>query len=102
MYYWLNIGSLILALVAWILPVINLMLLRRNIYMNFLELSLLSISSCAISLCFQMIYIYHLVEIKDVSALMDTNWAVALISTILLVFTLLLNIVSYILYRKKQ
>lgn len=101
MFVWLNIGSLILGLVAWTLPIINIMLCRRDIRKNWAELSMLSISACVISLGLQIFYTCHLVNIEDWSALMDTNWAVASISGILLVVTLVLNIITYVLYREK-
>ncbi|WP_339181715.1 hypothetical protein [Oceanobacillus sp. FSL W7-1293] len=58
----LNIGSLLLGLIAWILPVINLTRYDKHNPKNWAALSLASMSACAISLCFQLAYNYHLVK----------------------------------------
>ena len=52
----LNVGSLVLGLIAWILPIINLVKSEKNNHDNWATLSVISISSCAISLCFQIFY----------------------------------------------
>lgn len=62
---WLNVGSLVLGLIAWILPVVSLMRYKKNVHNHWFVLSILSISACAISLYFQIFYNYHLVKIKD-------------------------------------
>ena len=97
----LNIGSLVLGLIAWILPVISLMRYEKHGHRNWFVLSLVSICACAISICFQIFYNYHLVKIEDWSALMDTMGAVAFCSTVLLIVTILLNTITLIVYRDK-
>jgi cytochrome c oxidase subunit 4 len=89
---WLNLGSLLLGLVAWILPVVNL-LQRHNAdrSRNWMVFSIASVSACAIALVLQIFYTNHLVRIEDWSALMDTSSAVAKVATFLLVVTLMLN-----------
>ncbi len=84
---WLNIGSLLFGLIAWILPVINLMQNKKHEHKNWGVLSVISISACAISLSFQIFYNYHLVKIEDWSALMDTTRAVVIATAVLLIFT---------------
>ncbi|UOQ50480.1 hypothetical protein MUN88_00980 [Gracilibacillus caseinilyticus] len=91
-----NLGSLILGLVAWTLPVINLVRYKNNDYRNWGVLAVISISACAISLYFQIVYDYHLVEIEDWSALMDTSGAVVRVGGVLLIGTLLLNAITVI------
>lgn len=98
---WLNIGSLVLGLIAWILPVVNLMHYKKDDHRNWGTLAILSISACAISLCFQILYNDHLVKIEAWSALMDTTGAVALVASVLLIVTLLLNAVTMIVYRDR-
>ncbi|MGE8207856.1 hypothetical protein ACQKP0_25670 [Heyndrickxia sp. NPDC080065] len=98
---WLNIGSLVLGLIAWILPVVNLMLDKKNVHKNRGSLSFISISACAISLCFQIFYSYRLVKIEDWSALMDTMGAVVLVSAVLLIVTIILNAITLIIYRER-
>jgi hypothetical protein len=98
---WLNIGSLVLGLIAWILPIINLMKNNKQVHKNWVVLSLMSISACAISICFQIFYQNHLVKIEDWSAIMDTMGSVAFVSTVLLVVTILLNVITIIVYRER-
>ncbi|WP_252504348.1 hypothetical protein [Sporosarcina sp. Marseille-Q4943] len=91
----LTVGSLVLGLIAWILPIVNLI----GVTKHWAALSIMSLSACAISLCFQIYYNYHLVRIEDWSALMDTMGAVAVASTVLLIVTLALNTITLIVRR---
>ena len=97
----LNLGSLVLGLIAWILPMVNLMRYKKQDHKNWITFSMISISACAISLCFQILYNYHLVRIEDWSALMDTMWAVVLAASVLLIVTIILNAITLIIYRKR-
>ena len=96
---WLNLGSLVLGLIAWILPIVNLTQDKKHENRNWVALSIISISACAISLCFQTFYTYHKVKVEDWSALMDTMDAVASVSALLLIVTLILNAITLIVYR---
>ncbi len=95
----LNLGSLILGLVAWLLPVVNLMHSKKHGNRNWAVFSMMSLMACAISLSFQITYNNHLVKIEDWSALMDTSDAVASAASILLSVTILLNALTLIVYR---
>ena len=97
----LNLGSLVLGLIAWILPVVNLMRYKKHDHRNWAVLSILSISACAISLYFQIYYIYHKVKISDWSALMDTMYAVVFAATVLLIGTITLNAITLLVYRDR-
>ncbi|MCS5499739.1 hypothetical protein NY607_01310 [Lysinibacillus sp. A4] len=99
---WLNIGSLLLGLIAWILPVIYLMGNKKHEQSNWGILSVLSISACAISISFQMFYHYHLVKIEDWAALMDTTRAVVIATAVLLIFTFIVNGIAFIVYRQNK
>lgn len=99
---WLNIGSLLLGLIAWILPVIYLIGNKKHEHNNWGILSVSSISACAISISFQIFYNYHLVKVEDWTALMDTTRAVVIATAVLLIFTLLLNGLTFIVYRKNK
>lgn len=101
MFGLLNLGSLLFGLVAWILPIVNLLQHNKTNYKSHASLSLVSFSACAISLYMQILYGNHLVRIEDWSALMDTSNAVALVSTLLLIGTGILNAIPwYIQYKK--
>jgi len=101
MIVWLNLGSLVLGLIAWILPVVNLLRYGKHDHRNWTALSIMSISACAISLCFQIFEINHRVKVEDWSALMDTMNAVAFVSAILLIVTIILNVITLIVYRDR-
>lgn len=91
-YAWLNLGSLLLGLTGWVLPVVYLSgrvgkgRPQRGLYYA------LSMGACAASLWMQLRYGRHLVDIQDWSALMDTAGAVCSVALFLLVSTLLENL----------
>ncbi|MDY0406749.1 hypothetical protein P5G51_016525 [Virgibacillus sp. 179-BFC.A HS] len=97
----LYLGSLVLGLVAWILPIVNLTRYKKQHDTNWAVLSIISISACAISLCFQIISIYYLVKMDDLPALMDTIGAVAFAAAVLLGVTSVLNTITLIVYRSR-
>lgn len=97
----LNLGSLVLGLIAWILPIVNLTRGKQQKNKNWVALSVISISACSISLCFQIFYTYHKVTVEDWSALMDTMYAVAFASAILVIITIILNALTLNVYRDR-
>ncbi|KKO53455.1 hypothetical protein [Paenibacillus sp. DMB20] len=98
----LNLGSLVLGLIAWILPVVNLVRYEKHEHRSWGILSIMSISACAISLCLQIFYNYHLVKIEDWAALLDTTGAVAFVAAVLLIVTIILNAITLIIYRDRK
>lgn len=96
MISFLMLGSLILGLIAWILPFVEIKRLKN---MNWTVRSILSISACAISMCFQIIYNNYLVQLGDWSALMDTTGTSTFLSIVLLVVTIILNLINMIVNR---
>lgn len=96
MYGLLNIGSLVLGLIALVLPVAALCAKKPQPVF-----SAASFALCAVSLAMQIFYNQHLVVIRDWSALEDTHGAVALAAGALLGITVLLNLLAGILNRKK-
>jgi len=50
----------------------------------------------------QIFYADHLVKIEDWSALMDTSNAVALVATLLLAVTIILNAITLVVYHGKK
>ena len=96
----LNLGSLVLGLVAWTLPVINLLKENKAENKNWIILSVTSFIACSVSLFMQILYNNHLVNIEDWSALIDTSSAVSLVSAVLLVVTTVLNVLTISVYSK--
>lgn len=99
-YGWLNVGSFMLGLVAWVLPIIMIIKTKKGSNVNALILSVLSMCACTVSLWFQIIYNDHLVKIEDWSALMDTTGALVIVSSVLIIVTIILNLLSLFLYKK--
>ncbi len=98
---WLNLGSILLGLIAWILPVINLMQRNRGNPETMVVLSVASVSACSLSLCLQIFYTSHLVQKEDWSALMDISPTVVVVASILLAGTLILNVIAMVVYSRK-
>ena len=97
---WLNIGSLLLGLAAWVLPVINLARYNKAKHKNWVILLFVSMCACTVSILLQITYQKHLVQIEDWSAIMDTIWGVLFVSMVLAVVTITLNLVTIIKYHK--
>ncbi|MCC5803589.1 hypothetical protein [Rossellomorea vietnamensis] len=93
MIVWLNVGSLVLGLLAWTLPFVTY---RKNQ----LTLAVMSMGACALSLSFQIFYHHHLVKIGDWSAIMDTSGSMAFASAVLIIVTILVNALT--LMREKK
>ncbi|SIS46243.1 hypothetical protein [Salimicrobium flavidum] len=97
---WLNIGSLLLGVFAWSLPIINLLKERKSDE-NQLLVAVTSLSACAISLCLQMYYTYHKLIIEDWAALMDTMATVIYAASVLVAVTVFLNVVMVVKFRNR-
>ncbi len=96
----LNPASLVLGLIAWILPILNIAQYKNN-NKNWGVFSMISLSMCSISIYFQIIYTNHLVNISDWSALMDTTNSLVFVTSVLIVVTITLNIINFIIYRHR-
>lgn len=102
MISFLMIGSLILGLIAWILPCMNIGRHETNYNKNWAIYSIVSISACAIAISLQVIYSNYIVQIGDWTSLMDTSGTSTLLSIILLIGTLILNGISLGIYSAKN
>ncbi len=98
---WLNVGSLVLGLIAWILPVVNLKSFTKHFHNNWVALSMMSMSACAISLFFQILNSYNRVKMEDFSALMDIMGVRVFVAAVLLIGTIILNVMTLIVYRNR-
>jgi len=99
---YLNLGSLVLGLIAWFLPIVCLARRNKAKSNSWIVYSMSSISACAISLFLQILYQNHLVNIEDWSAISDTSHGVAVMSALLLATTIVLNIILYHVCSKKR
>jgi len=98
-YDLLNIGSIVLGLIALVIPTYCLIKKENE---KSIALSSISYAACAVSLCFQIFYNYNLVKREDWSALLDTIGAVAGASAVLVIGTILLNVVTILVHTKQQ
>ena len=99
---YLLILSLVLGLTAWILPIVSLIKSRKGNNKRWPFLSLASLSCCSISLCLQFFYNDYLVDIEDLSAIMDTSNALAFVSAVLVALTVTLNTFTAVMCSKNQ
>lgn len=97
---WLNLGSLVLGAIAWILPAINISRYDKR-SRNWVTLTIVSISACSISLFFQIWSFYERVKAEDWSALLDTVSVIASVPAILLIGTIILNVITLYIYRDR-
>lgn len=98
----LNLGSLVFGMAAWILPAIGIAQHHKIPHRRFAVLVAASFAACAAALCLQIFEMNHRINVKDWAALMDTAHAVALIALILLVVTIVLNAVAITLHFKSN
>lgn len=99
-YGWLNVGSLVLGLVAWFIPVVSIVRYKKRKTKFPFVLPLLSMGACAGALWLQISFNNYLVQIQDWTALMDTTSTLNWVSAVLLIVTILLNIVSAMVIHK--
>ncbi len=95
-YGLLNVGSLFLGIISWLLPFIAVVFLKKKNYKIVRNLVILSLGLTIISLNFQFIYSNYLVRIGDWGALEDTNNGVLFCVTGLTVVTFGLNFINMI------
>ena len=86
---WMNLASLALGLLAWMLP--GAAMIRTAARPRALPLVCVSFAACAAALYLQLRYHAHLSRIEDVGAFLDTAQAAAFASAVLLCVTLALN-----------
>lgn len=92
-----SIGSLILGVAAWVLPICGL----RGYGKRAGGWSAASFAACALALLLQIFYFHGLSAGGDWSAVEDTSRAVALAAAALMTVTLLLNAALWLLRRRR-
>jgi|SRR5690625_233928 len=101
MIIWLNISSFVIGIVALILPVINMLIYKRNNYRRWFVFSIMSMIACTLCLFLQIFHNYLLVKIGDFSAIMDTIGAVTFAASSLFIVTIILNGISFMVFRSE-
>lgn len=97
----LNLTNLILSTIAWLIPVVCLVLPSKEKNKIWGVLSFTSITACVATLFFQTCYQKHLVDIWEWSAEVDRTDTFMFATSTLLVVTLALNILVFLAYRLK-
>ena len=87
---WFNLGSLLLGLAAWVMPMFSL--LRRQ---GKQKLTLASFACCALALLLQVCNVLHKINTGRFVVLADTMWFVLLAAVVLVAGTGLLNLAVY-------
>lgn len=92
-----NLGSLILGLIAWIVPftAAKQQFNRSGIYM------IISFSACSLALCLQFFEINYRVNIQDLAAIIDTIGTLKWIAVILITITIGLNMFAFLAQTEK-
>lgn len=97
---WWNVVSLLTGLLAWGLPIVGLINLKKFSQKRVFWVVFVSLSACGVAIFGQLAWQTHLVNIQDYSAMADTSQASLTLSAVLLVVTILLNaIIGFKLYR---
>ncbi|NLY44842.1 MAG: hypothetical protein GX053_02465 [Tissierella sp.] len=97
-----NLGSLLLGLIAWIVPILAMKYHKKNEIKHCFYFIIVSFSACIASLCLQLFEVNHRVQIKDWSALMDTMGTLIWVAVILASVTLIVNIMALFICSKKE
>ena len=87
----MNLASLGLGLAAWLLPLVAVALFKKARGRLSSVLTTVSALCCALSLYLQICYQNHLVEIEDISAVLDTSEPLVFVAGILVGVTAFLN-----------
>jgi|GEM_PF-3422554 len=98
----INLFSIILGLVALISSFVNLLGYKKQKSKKWFAFSIISLSACSIAICLQIFYIYILVKNEDFASLMDIVGTMTFVSAMLVSVTILLNVVTFVLYRDKN
>lgn len=98
----LNLGSLLLGLIAWTLPILSMKRSAKYGIKKCYNSIIISFGACVASLCLQFFEINHRVEIEDWSAIMDTIGTLKWVAVILAVITLMLNIFALVICYDKE
>lgn len=98
----LNVASLGLGIISWVLPIIAIFYLKKKNYKRVRNLAILSISLTVISIYFQVLYTNHLVKIGDWIAIEDTNGGVVFACTVLLAITFALNFINLLIMKFRK
>ena len=98
-YGWLNIGSLVFGLIAWILPLLKILTKNKK---HWTVVMFTSFSLCSLAVLFQSIETNHRVFLLDFWAIDDTYYAILFAEKILIGITILLNLIMLLKYKKRE
>lgn len=98
----LNLSCLFLGLISWLIPIINIIIMKKvsnkKIYISIF----ISMTICLLSIYFQSLYIKYLININDWTALMDVISTSIVLEFILILVNIILNCVTLVLLNKYE
>lgn len=100
----LNLSCLLLGLISWVIPIINIIIMKKISNKKIYISMFISMSVCLVSIYFQSLYIKYLININDWTALMDIIGTSVVLEFILILVNIILNFTTLILinkYKKK-
>lgn len=86
----LNLSSLFLGLIAWIVPLAAIAWVKKGKRFSFFAIG--SFTACSLALVLQLQEVKHRVDLGDTAAIMDTIGAIAFVSVVLVVVTVIINL----------
>lgn len=93
---WMNMASLCLGILAWVLPMIAMIVRKKAAGRICPMLVWASAMSCAAALYFQICYQSHLVKIHDISAILDTTDSLVFVAGVLIAVTIMLDMFAIV------
>lgn len=97
---WFNVASIVLGLVAWILPIISILKYKEH-FKSWITFSIISLIACSAALFFQIYSLYERVKAQDWTALLDTMSIIVSLPAILIIGTILFNVITLSMYRNR-
>lgn len=101
MISFLEVGSLVLGVMAWILAGAKIVKCRNGKSANSDIISITSLSACAVSVLFQLHVVKYFVESEEMISIMDTIHMSVLASTVIIGVTVILNITAIVMRKNR-
>lgn len=96
-----NLGSILLGLIAWTIPIVVIKP-DHKIKIKNTFFSLFSFSACIGALCLQIFEMSYRVKVQDWSALMDTCGVLIRVVILFVVITVILNVIALKVFYEKE
>lgn len=98
----LNLRCLLLGLISWLIPIINIIIMKKVSNKKIYISMFISMSVCLVSIYFQSLYIKYLININDWTALMDIIGTSIVLEFVLIFINIILNCNTLVLINKYE